>query len=56
MGVLTPGPQNMTLLRDGVLNRLNEIIRMGSVSIGLCPHIKGRFRSRGRHREKAMRR
>ena len=36
----------MTLLRDGVLNELNEIIRMGSVPIGLCPHIKGRVRSR----------
>ena len=36
----------MTLLRDWVLNELNEVIRMGSVPIGLCPHIKGRFRHR----------
>ena len=36
----------MTLLRDGVLNELNEVIRMGSVPIGLCPHIKRTFRSR----------
>lgn len=45
-GSPNPGPQNVTLLRDGVLNELNEVIRMGSVPIGLCPHIKGRFRHR----------
>lgn len=39
--ILTPGPQNMTLLRDGVLNELNEIIRMGFCSNRTVSSYKG---------------